>query len=126
MRFHKAGGPGASPADTPTTYTPESPVSSKRRKRGQVLTIGFSSFPLDDLAHRRIVHARFPRDGCHSVTVFQAHPAHGGIALPLVLSHAGRKQALQSGPMRPALSVGDFLECCLAFQPWLHLGHERF
>src|ERR1019366_7429314 len=33
-----------------------------------------------------------------------------------VLSHAGRKQALQSGPMRPALSAGDFLECSLVFQ----------
>src|ERR1019366_9893562 len=80
MRFYKAGGSGASPADTPTTYTHESPVSRKRGKRGQVLTTGFSSFPLDDLAHRRIVYARFPRDGCDSVTVFQARPAHGGIA----------------------------------------------
>jgi hypothetical protein len=49
------------------------------------------SFTLDDLAHRRIVYARFARDGCHSVAVFQARPAHCRIALRLVLSHAGRK-----------------------------------
>jgi hypothetical protein len=38
----------------------------------------------------------------------------------------GRKQALQSGPMRPALGAGDFLECSFAFKQWPHLGHERF
>jgi len=30
------------------------------------------------------------RDGCHSVTVFLACPAHGGVALRLVLSHTRR------------------------------------
>src|SRR5450759_2064787 len=77
--------------------------------------LSFNNSLLDDLAHRRIVYARFPRDGCHSVAVFQARPVNCRIALRLVLSHAGRKQALQSGPMRPALSVRNFLEYSLAF-----------
>src|ERR1035437_272424 len=107
MRFHKAGGPGASPADTPTTYTHESPVSRKRGKRGQVLTTGFSSFPLDDLAHRRIVYARFPRDGCHSVTVFQARPAHGGIAGAIVPAH-GPKTGSSIRADAPSAGRGGF------------------
>src|ERR1035437_3398705 len=73
-------------------FVPSKPASiimvSGNKEKG-VLASWRSSFPLDDLVHGRIVYARFPRDGCHSVTVFQALPAHGGIARRFVLLHAG-------------------------------------
>lgn len=67
---------------------------------GSGLDINVLPLPLDDLAHCRVVDSRFPRDGCHRVAVFQTRLVDRRIARALVLSHAGRKQALQSGPVR--------------------------
>src|ERR1035437_871839 len=85
-------------------------------KKGAGLDITAFMFLLDDLAHCRTVYTRLACDDFHSVTVIQARLAHCRIASRLILSHTGRKQALQSEPVRPALSAVDFLECSLGFQ----------